>query len=191
MKVIYTPPKGTLGILIVTPSDECPTTAPRLNSTQALRSRRVSSASKSLGMLGSRLRPPRLWSWFCGSTRNPDGFVVNHRKPRRLGAASTPIPLMTWPPRCPGSTLVSRLNQEIVPDFVLLFLPPCSTHMISFGHRVHQAEPTCLHSSKATQAKTFRTRSSPAPTQIKLQPAPAILGQESVHTTLSITHHSQ
>jgi hypothetical protein len=27
--------------------------------------------------------------------------------------------------------------------------------------------------------------------QIKPQPAPAILGQESVHTTLSITHHSQ
>jgi hypothetical protein len=31
--------------------------------------------------------------------------------------------------------------------------------------------------------------SSPAPTQIKLQPAPALLGQESVHTMLSITHH--
>jgi hypothetical protein len=27
--------------------------------------------------------------------------------------------------------------------------------------------------------------------QIKSQPAPAILGQESIHTTLSITHHSQ
>jgi hypothetical protein len=48
-----------------------------------------------------------------------------------------------------------------------------------------------LHSSEATQAKTFRARSSPAPTQIKPQPAPAILGQESVHTTLSITHHTK
>jgi hypothetical protein len=48
-----------------------------------------------------------------------------------------------------------------------------------------------LHSSEATQAKTFRARSSPAPTQIKLQPAPVILGQESVHTTLSITHHTK
>jgi hypothetical protein len=26
---------------------------------------------------------------------NPDGFVVNRRKPRELGVASTPIPLMT------------------------------------------------------------------------------------------------
>jgi hypothetical protein len=48
-----------------------------------------------------------------------------------------------------------------------------------------------LHSSEATQAKTFRARSSPAPTQIKPQPALAILGQESVHTMLSITHHTK
>jgi hypothetical protein len=48
-----------------------------------------------------------------------------------------------------------------------------------------------LHSLEATQAKTFRTRSSPVPMQIKLQPAPAILGQESVHTTLSIIHHTK
>jgi hypothetical protein len=76
--------------------------------------------------------------------RNPDGFVVNHRKPRRAGAASTPIPLMTWPPRRPGSTLVLRLNQETIPDFVLLFLPPCGPHLFSFGHWVYRAEPTCL-----------------------------------------------
>jgi hypothetical protein len=48
-----------------------------------------------------------------------------------------------------------------------------------------------LHSSEATQANTFRACSSPALTQIKPQPAPAILSQESVHTTLSITHHSK
>jgi hypothetical protein len=34
-------PNGTLGILVVAPSDECLTTAPRLATTQALRSRRV------------------------------------------------------------------------------------------------------------------------------------------------------
>jgi hypothetical protein len=45
----YTPPKDTLGILFVAPSDGFPATAPRLASTQALLSRRVSSASKSLG----------------------------------------------------------------------------------------------------------------------------------------------
>jgi hypothetical protein len=38
---------------------------------------------------------------------------------------------------------------------------------------------------------TFRTCYSPAPTRVKPQPAPAILSQESVHTTLSITHHTR
>jgi hypothetical protein len=38
---------------------------------------------------------------------------------------------------------------------------------------------------------TFRACSSPAPTPVKLQPAPTILSQESVHTTLSITHHTR
>jgi hypothetical protein len=34
-------------------------------------------------------------------------------------------PLMTRLPRSPGSTLVLRLNQEIVHDFIFLFMPPC------------------------------------------------------------------
>jgi hypothetical protein len=38
---------------------------------------------------------------------------------------------------------------------------------------------------------TFRACPSPAPTPVKPQPAPAILSQESVHTTLSITHHTR
>jgi hypothetical protein len=38
-------------------------------------------------------------------------------------------PLMTRLPRSPGSTLVLRLNQETVHDFVLLFLPPCGPHL--------------------------------------------------------------
>jgi hypothetical protein len=38
---------------------------------------------------------------------------------------------------------------------------------------------------------TFRACSSPALTPVKLQPAHAILNQESVHTTLSITHHTR
>jgi hypothetical protein len=51
---------------------------------------------------------------------------------------------MTWPLPCTSLTLVLRLNQEIVHDFVLFFLPPCGPHSIPFGHRVHRAEPTCL-----------------------------------------------
>jgi hypothetical protein len=38
---------------------------------------------------------------------------------------------------------------------------------------------------------TFLACSSPTPTRVKPQPAPAILSQESVHTTLSITHHTR
>jgi hypothetical protein len=29
-----------------------------------------------------------LRSWHCGSTKEPSGFLVNHRKPRELGVAS-------------------------------------------------------------------------------------------------------
>jgi hypothetical protein len=74
----------------------------------------------------------------------------------------------------------------------LLFLPPCGPHLIPFGHRVHRAEPSCLSTPRRPrQAKAFRAHSSHAPTQIKPQPAPAILGQELVHTMLSITHHTK
>jgi hypothetical protein len=38
-------------------------------------------------------------------------------------------PLMTRLPRSSGSTLVLRLNQETVHDFVLPFLPPCGPHL--------------------------------------------------------------
>jgi hypothetical protein len=44
---------------------------------------------------------------------------------------------------------------------------------------------------EASPATTFRACSSPAPTRVKPQPAPVILSQESVHTTLSITHHTR
>jgi hypothetical protein len=36
---------------------------------------------------------------------------------------------MTRLPRSPGSTLVLRLNQEIVHDIILSFLPPYSPHL--------------------------------------------------------------
>jgi hypothetical protein len=34
--------------------------------------------------------PPSLVlrSWLCGSTKEPSGFLVNHRKPREFGVAS-------------------------------------------------------------------------------------------------------
>jgi hypothetical protein len=62
-----------------------------------------------------------LRSWLCGSTKEPSGFLVNHRKPQS--------PLMTRLPRSPGSILVLRLDQETVHDFILLFMPPCGPHL--------------------------------------------------------------
>jgi hypothetical protein len=44
---------------------------------------------------------------------------------------------------------------------------------------------------EASSATTSRACSSPALTPVKPQPAPAILSQESVHTMLSITHHTR
>jgi hypothetical protein len=44
---------------------------------------------------------------------------------------------------------------------------------------------------EASPTTTFRACSSPAPTPVKPQPAPAILSQELVHTMLSITHHTR
>jgi hypothetical protein len=44
---------------------------------------------------------------------------------------------------------------------------------------------------EALPATTFRACFSLAPTPVKPQPTPAILSQESVHTTLSITRHTR
>jgi hypothetical protein len=44
-------------------------------------------------------------------------------------------PLMTWLPHCPSSTLVLRLNQETVHDFVPQFLPPCGSHLTPLATR--------------------------------------------------------
>jgi hypothetical protein len=68
-----------------------------------------------------------LRSWLCGSTKEPSGFLVNHWKPREFSSLRQ-SPLMTRLPRSPGSTLVLRLNQETVHDFILLFMPPCGPH---------------------------------------------------------------
>jgi hypothetical protein len=98
---------------------------------------------------------------------------------------------MTRVPRSAGSTLVLKLNQETVQDFVLLFLPPCGPHLTPLA--TGSLEPSYLSSPhlEASLATTFRACSSHAPTPVKLQPAPAMLSQESVYTMLSITHHTR
>jgi hypothetical protein len=110
--------------------------------------------------------------WFSGEPRETPPTCCSLRQ----------SPLMTRLPRSPGSTLVLRLNQEIVHDFILLFMPPWSPSNEAYLFSPH------LEASPAT---TFRTCSSPAPTPVKPQHAPALLSQESVHRTLSITHHTR
>jgi hypothetical protein len=123
-----------------------------LASTQALRSRCVSSASKSLDNVVAH------WSDRCSSPVRPVGPTVqtvlmllhlhllflglglwiNEGTPRFSGEPPETLrtrcslrqsPLMIWLPCSPGSTLVLRLNQETVHDFILPFLPPCGSHL--------------------------------------------------------------
>jgi hypothetical protein len=112
------PSRAVLEVFTLSPSGGCPATATCLASTQALRSRRVSSASKipdyvvshrsdqcsspvrpvPTGQTSQTHRSDRsgttaapssvLRSWLCGSTKEPSGFLVNHQKPRELGVAS-------------------------------------------------------------------------------------------------------
>jgi hypothetical protein len=100
-------------------------------------------------------------------------------------------PLMTRLPRSPGSTLFLRLNQETVNDFIPLFLPSCGPHLTSLATGSLELSLLVFSTPRGLTATTFRACSSPAPTPVKPQPAPTILSQESVHTMLSITHHTR
>jgi hypothetical protein len=56
-------------------------------------------------------------------------FSVEPLKAPRTRCSLRQSPLMTWLPRSLDSTLVLRLNQETVHDFILLFLPPRGPHL--------------------------------------------------------------
>jgi hypothetical protein len=116
---------------------------------------------------------------------------VNHYETPRTRCSLRQSPLMTRLPRSPGLTLVLRLHQETVHDFVPLFLPPCGPHLtpVAIGSLV----PSLLVFStlEASPAMTFLAGSSPALTPVKPQPALVILSQKSVHKTLSNTHHTR
>jgi hypothetical protein len=141
------------------PSDGHAFAAPRVLPTQAMRSRRVSSASKLPDTPGSRLRrvgPSNLV--FRPKPRNRPLMVLwaNHQTPRARPGL---------PPPCTGS---------IVHDFVLLISPPCGPHLVlpSTG----SLELSLLVSPSPggpSRLKTFRARSSPATTRIRPQPTPA------------------
>jgi hypothetical protein len=114
-----------------------------------------------------------------GFVDQPRNLVVSGEPPKtpRTRCSLRQSPLMTLLPRSPGSTLVLRLNQESVHDFILLFMPPWGPHLTPLA--------------TGSLERSLLVFSTPAPTLVKPQPAPAILSQESVHTTLSITHHTR
>ena len=132
---------------------------------------------------------------------------VNHRKPCRRRTTSTTsfkpqvfrfhrtdrlldlalfLDLATMSPRLDDGFEAKPPNRT---RLRLALLALCDPHLTL--STTGSLEPSLLvpHSWRPRKAKTFHTCSSPAPTQIKSQPALAILRQESVHTTLSITHH--
>jgi hypothetical protein len=127
----------------------------------------------------------------CGLTKEPCGFLVNHRKPRELDVAS--------------ANHHSWLGSHIVPARPWFWGSTKKLSMSSSHCSCHHAARTWprwppgpsneayLSSPhlEASLATTFRTCSSHAPTPVKPQPAPAILSQESVHTMLSITYHTR
>jgi hypothetical protein len=143
---------------------------PCLASTQALRFRRVSFTWKLLGSsdLGGQTASPRRLdrptqydrsSWVVESAwvahlivessasvlwlnRGTQWFSGEPLQTQRARCSLFPSPLMTRLLRNPGSTLVLRLNQETVHDFVLLFLPPCDPHLTSLA--TGSLEPSLL-----------------------------------------------
>jgi hypothetical protein len=98
---------------------------------------------------------------------------------------------MTRLPRSPSLTLVLRLIQETVHDFILPFLPPCGPHLTPLVTESLKPSLVVFSTPGGLTGNDLRACSSPTPTPVKPQPAPAILSQESVHTTLSITHHTR
>jgi hypothetical protein len=145
------PSRAVLEVFKLSPSDGCPATATCLASTQALRCRRVSSASKipdcfvanrsdrcssparpvptgqtGLALLQHRLRFFTLALWINLGTQ---WFSGEPPETPRTRCSLRQSPRMTRLPRSPGSTLVLRLYQETIHDFILLFKPSCGPHL--------------------------------------------------------------
>jgi hypothetical protein len=94
-----------------------------------------------------RSDPPVRPVWHCCNTifgssvlalwinHGTQGFSGEPPETPRTRCSLRQSPLMTRLPRSPGSTLVFWLNQETVPDFILLSMPPCSPHLILLATR--------------------------------------------------------
>jgi hypothetical protein len=197
------PSRANSKMFDIVPSDWCPATANLLSLDASLA---IPTRVLRFEVSGLRCRTPVrpvyrsdaaappswvLQSWLSGSTKEPSGFLVNHRKPHELSVAS--------------ANRHSWLGSHVVPAWPWFCGSTNKPSMNSSCRFCHHAARTWLHwppgpsneaylSSphlEASLAMTFRACSSPALTPVKLQPTPAILSQESVHTTLSITHHTR
>jgi hypothetical protein len=84
-------------------------------------------------------------------------------------------PLMTWLPLSPSSTLVLWFNQDTVLDFILPFLPSCGSYLTPLA--TGSLEPSLLIFSTpgGLTSNDLHACSSPTPTRVKPQPAPAML----------------
>jgi hypothetical protein len=154
-----------MSCLWVLPSDGHAFAAPRVLPTQAMRSCRVSSASKLPDTPGSHLHrvgPSDLVLRPKPRNRPPMVLWANHQTPR--ARPGLPLSLLTRPPPCTGS---------IVHDFVLLVSPPCGLHLVLTS--TASLEPSLLVSPSPrgpSRLKTIRARSSPATARTKPQPTP-------------------
>jgi hypothetical protein len=118
-----------------------------------------------------------LQSWLCGSTKEPSGFLVNHRKPRELGVASANrhswlgSHIVQARPWFWGSTKKSSMTSSCCSCYhagrTWPRWPPGPSNEAYLSSPHLEASP----------ATTFLACSSPAPTPAKPQPALAILSQ--------------
>jgi hypothetical protein len=178
-----------------------------------LRSRRVSSASKIPDCViahrsdrcSSPVRPvpPVRLVWHCCSTvfgssvlalwinQGTQWFLGEPPETLRTRCSLRQSPLMTRLPCSPGSTLVLRLYQETIHDFILLFMPPCGPHLTPLVTGSLERSLLVFSTPGGLTGDDLSCLFFTCTNTRKPQPAPAILSQESVHTTLSITHHTR
>jgi hypothetical protein len=156
-KLGYTPTKGTLGICLFSTIGRMrdDRTSRNLNASLAIPTRVFRlEASGTLRLqtdqTGSPNRSGRFWpdshAWSSASalwlSRESQWFSGELPQIPRTWCSLRQSPLMTWLPRRPCSTLVLRLNQETVHDFILSFLPPCGSHLTPLA--TESLEPSLL-----------------------------------------------
>jgi hypothetical protein len=129
-------------VFVISPSDGCPATANllSLNASLAIPTRVLRFEVSELcrhtpvrptGQTGPMLRTSVFGSsvlalWINQGTQWFSGQPLENSRTRCNLLQS---PLMPRLPRSPGSTLVLRLYQETVHNFILLFFPPCGPHL--------------------------------------------------------------